>query len=264
MADIDHAVPGSFCWMELSTTDQNAAKAFYTSLFGWKANDAPIGPQQFYTMFQLDGREVAAGYTMMKDERAMGIPSHWNLYIAVENADASAARAAELGGKVLAPPFDVMESGRMAVIQDPTGAIFHIWQPNRHPGIRVSNVPGSFCWADLNTGDAAAASAFYSGLFGWKIAPGENDPSGYLHISNGETMIGGVPSAEQRDPNAPPHWLLYFQSADCDATTASAAELGGRAFMGPMSLEGVGRFSVVADPQGAVFSLFTPAPRVHE
>ena len=259
MAHIDKTVPGSFCWMELSTTDQTAAKTFYTSLFGWTANDAPMGPGQFYTMFFLNGREVAAGYTMTKEEA--GMPPHWNLYIAVESADAAAARAPELGGKVLAGPFDVFEAGRLAVIQDPTGAIFHVWQPLKHGGIRISNVHGAFCWADLNTPNAAAASPFYSGLLGWKIEKGEHDPSGYLHVKNGDTFIGGIPSPEQIPPNIPPHWMLYFQVDDCDASVAKATELGASTLMPPMSLEGVGRFAVVADPQGAALSLFTPAPR---
>jgi len=259
MALIDSSVPGSFCWMELATTDQNAAKAFYGSLLGWIATDFPMGPGQFYSMFKLEDRDVAAGYTMMKDEQALGIPPHWNLYIAVENADAAATRAAELGGKVLAPAFDVMDAGRMAVIQDPTGAIFQVWQPARSIGIHISNVPGAFCWADLNTPDPGAASAFYSGLLGWKFELGEHDTSGYLHIRNGASFIGGVPAAEQRDPNAPPHWMLYFQVADCDASTAKAIALGARTYLPPMTLEGVGRFSVIADPQGAAFSLFTPA-----
>jgi predicted enzyme related to lactoylglutathione lyase len=261
MAHIEKTVPGSFCWMELATTDQNAAKAFYTALFGWSANDMPMGPDAFYTMFRLDGRDVGAGYTMRPEERQHGAPPHWNLYIAVQNTDDSAARAAELGGKVLAPPFDVFDAGRMAVIQDPTGAIFQIWRPLKHHGIGISNVNGSFCWADLNTGDASAASAFYSALLGWKIEPGEHDPSGYLHIKNGDTFIGGIPPAEFRDPNSPPHWMLYFAVADCDASTAKATELGARTYMPPMAIEGVGRMSVIADPQGAVLSLFTPAPR---
>jgi hypothetical protein len=247
--------------MELATTDQHAAKAFYSSLFGWTANDAPMGPGEFYTMFRLEDRNVAAGYTMRKEEREHGAPAHWNLYIAVESADAAVARASQLGGKVLAPAFDVFDAGRMAIIQDPTGAIFQVWQPLKNHGIGISNVNGAFCWADLNTGDRAAASAFYSGLFGWKLEPGEKDPSGYLHISNGERMIGGVPSAEQVPPNVPPHWLLYFEVADCDASVAKATELGARALMPPMSLEGVGRFSVIAGPQGAVFALFTPVRR---
>jgi uncharacterized protein len=259
MAHIDSTVPGSFCWVELATTDQNAAKAFYHSLFGWTANDAPMAPGEFYTMFKLDDREVAAGYTMGKREQ--GIPAHWNLYIAVENADASAARAAELGGTLLAPAFDVMDAGRMAIVQDPTGAVFQVWQPAKSIGIRIAGIHGAFCWADLNTPDAAAAGAFYSGLFGWKLEPGEHDTSGYLHIRNGDAFIGGVPSAQQRDPHAPAHWMLYFLVDDCDASTAKATELGAKTFVPPMSLEGVGRFSIIADPQGAVSSLFTPAPR---
>jgi predicted enzyme related to lactoylglutathione lyase len=261
MAHIDTTVPGSFCWMELATTDQNAAKAFYTSLFGWTAHDAPMGPGDFYTMFQLDGRDVAAGYTMRRQEREHGAPPHWNLYIAVESADAAAARASELGGKVLASVFDVYDKGRMAVIEDPTGAVFEIWQPLKQGGIGISNVHGAFCWADLNTGDRATASAFYSALLGWKVEAGEKDPSGYLHIKNGDHFIGGVPPAEYRDSNIPPHWLLYFQVADCAASAAQAAELGARPIVPPMSMEGVGQMSVIADPQGAVFAIFTPARR---
>jgi predicted enzyme related to lactoylglutathione lyase len=261
MAHIDTIVPGSFCWMELATTDQNAAKAFYSALFGWTASDSPMGPDQFYTMFRLEDRDVGAGYTMANAEREQGAPPHWNLYIAVENADASAARASELGGKVLAPPFDVFDAGRMAVVQDPTGAVFEIWQPAKHHGIGISNTNGAFCWADLNTGDPASASAFYSGLFGWKLELSEKDSSGYLHIKNGDTFIGGIPPAEQRDPGTPPHWLLYFEVADCDASSAQAAELGAETFLPPMSIEGVGRMSVIGDPQGAVLALFTPAPR---
>ncbi|MGA2184195.1 MAG: VOC family protein [Bryobacteraceae bacterium] len=261
MANIDKTVPGSFCWMELATTNQSAAKAFYTSLFGWAANDSPMGPGEFYTIFRLEDRDVAAGYTMRKDEREHGAPPHWNLYIAVESADVAAARASELGGKVLAPAFDVFDAGRMAILQDPSGAVFHAWQPLKHTGIGISNVHGAFCWADLNTGDVAAASAFYSGLLGWKLEAGEKDPSGYLHIKNGDSFIGGVPPAEHRAPNAPPHWLLYFEVADCDASAAKATELGARPIVPPMSMEGVGRMSVIADPQGAVFALFAPARR---
>ncbi|MGA3023855.1 MAG: VOC family protein [Bryobacteraceae bacterium] len=261
MAYLDKIVPGSFCWMELATTDQNAAKAFYTSLFGWTASDSPMAPGEFYTMFRLEDRDVGAGYTMGKQEREHGAPPHWNLYIAVESADAAAARASELGGKVLAPAFDVFDAGRMAIIQDPTGAVFRVWQQGKQGGIVISNVNGAFCWADLNTPGVAAARAFYSALFGWKVEAGEKDPSGYLHIKNGDSFIGGIPPAEHRDPNAPPHWLLYFEVADCAASTAKATELGARSLLPPMSMEGVGWMSVIADPQGAVFALFTPARR---
>src|SRR5438105_2840990 len=175
MAIVEKHAPGSFCWVELGTTDQAAAKTFYSSLFGWTPNDFPMGPGDLYTIFRLDGRDAAAGYTIRPEQRAQGVPPHWMLYIQVESADDAAARAEKLGGKVLAPAFDVMTVGRMAVLQDPTGAIFTAWQPKQHSGIGIAGVPGTLCWADLSTPDPARAREFYSALFGWKIAPGEND-----------------------------------------------------------------------------------------
>src|SRR4051812_45137166 len=120
-----------------------------------------------YSMFQVRGKPVAAGYTMREDERKMGIPPHWNAYVTVANVDESAKQAASLGAKVLAPPFDVMDAGRMAVIQDPAGAVFQIWQPNRSIGAVILNEPGALTWTELNTRDTKTAEAFYTGLFGW-------------------------------------------------------------------------------------------------
>jgi hypothetical protein len=177
------------------------------------------------------------------------------LYIAVESADDTAKLAGELGAKVLAPPFDVYTYGRMAVLQDPTGAVFSIWQAQEHGGIAVKDEPGSFCWADLNTPDPTAATAFYSKLFGWEVEAGQ-DGSGYLHIKNAGDYIGGIPPAEHRNPNAPPHWMIYVQVADCAASTAKAKELGARIYMGPMTMEKVGTITVFADPAGAVSALF--------
>lgn len=255
MPEIDKHKPGAFSWIELSTTDQKAARAFYSSLFGWGSTDSPMGPDDFYTMFSLKNRVAAAVYTMRQDEQAMHIPSHWNLYITVENADDAAKRAGELGGKILAPPFDVAEHGRSAVIQDPAGAVFMLWQPKRHPGIGIKDEPGSLCWADLYTTDRQKAADFYSKLFGWEMEP-SRDGSGYLHIRNDGDYIGGVPPAGQRDPNAPPHWMIYILVSDCDASTAKAKDLGARVYMGPMTMEKVGRITVFADPQGAVSALF--------
>jgi len=149
----------------------------------------------------------------------------------------------------------------MAVIQDPTGAIFIVWQANKNTGIRISMEPGAFCWADLSTGDAEGAKKFYSAMFGWEISPGEKDPSGYLHIKNGDRFIGGVPPAHVRDPNTPPHWLVYWYVADVDASAAKAKELGATFYVPPMSIEGVGRMAIMADPQGAVSAIFKEAPR---
>jgi len=259
MANIDKHAPGSFCWVELATTDQSAAKDFYNSLFGWEANDNPIGPGEIYTIFRLEGRDAAAGFTLRPEQVSQGIPPNWGIYIGVENADEAARRAAELGGKVMAGPFDVMEAGRMAVIQDPTGATFSVWQPKAIAGTGITGVEGTLCWADLSTPNTAPASEFYSKLFGWQISAEEKDPSGYLHIKNGDQFIGGVPPAGHHPPNAPAHWLPYFLVSDCDLTANSAIEKGGRSLFGPMTMEGVGRMAVISDPQGAVFALFQPS-----
>jgi predicted enzyme related to lactoylglutathione lyase len=260
MAHVEKHAPGDFCWIELATTNQNAAKNFYGSLFGWAPNDMPMGPDSFYTIFRMQGRDCAAGYTMGEQEQ--GAPPHWNLYIAVDNADAAADKAATLGAKVIAPAFDVFDAGRMAVLQDPTGAYFTVWQAKKNTGIGIAGEPGALCWADLSTGDTGRAQKFYAALFGWEIAPGEGkDASGYLHIKNGDRFIGGIQPAEQRNPNAPPHWLIYFYVADVDASAAKAKELGATFFVPPMSVEEVGRMAVMADPQGAVSAIFKESPK---
>jgi predicted enzyme related to lactoylglutathione lyase len=181
------------------------------------------------------------------------------IYITVENADAAAAKAKQLGGRDFAPAFDVMDAGRMAVIQDPTGATFCVWQAKKSTGIRIAAVHGTLCWADLSTPDAKRATEFYSGLFGWQIMADPKDTSGYLHIKNGEHFMGGVPPAAFRPPGVPPHWMAYFQVDDVDATASKATEKGAKLRLAPMSMEGVGRFAVVADPQGATFAIFKSA-----
>jgi uncharacterized protein len=258
MANIDKHAPGSFCWVELGTTDQNAAKKFYTQLFGWTVTDYPMGPGQAYSIFRLNGRDAGAGYTLDKEKLARGVPVHWLLYIAVASADEAAKKAAQAGATVVMPPFDVMDAGRMAVIQDPTGAAFALWQPNRNQGIGVQGEPSALCWADLSTSDPDRAKKFYSDLFGWQITTTPNDPSGYLHIKNGEHFIGGIPPAHT-DPKTPPHWLIYFMVADVAATAAKAAQLGAKTLMPPQDMAGVGTWAILADPQGAVFAVFKSA-----
>ncbi len=246
--------PGTFCWFELATTDQPSAKNFYSSLLGWNANDSPIGPSEMYTMFQQDGITVAAAYTMREAEAAMA-PPHWNLYIAVASADDSAKRAAELGGNVIAGPFDVMTAGRMAVIQDPTGATLAIWEARDHSGVGVKHENGSVCWADLNSPDPARARAFYADLFGWTIGPGPGMPPDYLVIQKDAQRMGGI--GPIRKPGAPPHWMLFFMNADVDAAAAKTKELGGQELMPPTSM-GPARLAVLADAQGAAFSIIRP------
>jgi uncharacterized protein len=262
MPNIDQHNPGTFCWIELSTSDQNAAKKFYESLFGWVAKDEPMGPDSFYTMFKLGGKDAAAAATLRPDQTAAGVPPHWMLYITVDNADAFAERASKAGGTIFAPPFDVMDAGRMSVIQDPTGAVFCIWQPNKSNGIQIAGEPGTLCWADLNTPDPARAQKFYTDVFGWKFSADTHSdpPSGYLHIQSGEEFIGGIPPVNPNS-HAPSHWMAYFLVTECDASAAKARQLGGKFCLEPMTMENVGRFSILTDPQGAAFAIFQPLPR---
>jgi uncharacterized protein len=256
MPHIDKHAPGSFSWIELATTDQSAAKQFYSSLLGWDSVDHSMGPSGVYTTFTIEGKAAGACFTLAAPERH--IPPHWQLYVSVESADGAAARAAQLGGKIIEGPFDVETFGRMAVIQDPTGAFFSVWQAKTHIGTGITGVNGTLCWADLSTPDPPAAKAFYEQLFGWQLVPGKDKPAdSYLHIKNGEDFIGGVQSASERDPHTPPHWLPYFLVADCDASTEKAKELGATIYLQPINIDPTLRFSIVADPQGAVFALFT-------
>jgi predicted enzyme related to lactoylglutathione lyase len=251
--------PGSFCWFELGTTDQTAAKAFYASLFGWDAHDTPLGPDEAYTVFKHGGRDAAACYTIRQEQRDQGVPPHWMIYVTVADADAGARRAAELGGTVIVQPFDVSDLGRMAVLQDPTGATFSIWQAKSNPGAGVWGEPGSACWGDLSTPDQGRAGRFYRDLFGWRMVAGkdlrEAQPGEYFHIMNGAEMIGGIPPPEQRNPHAPPHWLIYFEAASCHDATDRARALGATAHLENMEIGEDGYVSVLADPQGAVFGI---------
>jgi hypothetical protein len=260
MPNIESHAPGTFTWIELAAKDAKAATSFYSSLFGWTVNEMPMGPDGSYYIFQLNGRDAAAAYGMNAEMQSQGVPPHWGLYVAVTSADDAVSKATAAGGKVIAPPFDVMDFGRMAVLQDPTGAAFNLWQAMTHHGIKITGEPGTLCWADLMTPDVPAAQKFYKAVFGWDAVEGE-DKSGYLHIKNGEHFIGGIPPAEQQKPGIPPHWISYFYVTDADASTNKVKDLGGQVHMGPTTLEGVGRFSFVADPGGAVFALFQPMPR---
>src|SRR6201986_4062246 len=172
--------PGTFSWTDLNTTDQEGAKAFYSGLFGWEITDMPVGDASVYSMAAIDGNWVGAISPQPQQQRDAGVPPSWNSYITVDDADATAARAGELGANVHAPPFDVMDAGRMAVIQDPQGAFFMIWEPRKNIGAELVNAPGAFCWNELYTSDLEAAKRFYGELFGWQWEPFENSPDPLL------------------------------------------------------------------------------------
>jgi len=256
--DVDSLPPGSFCWPELSTTDQKGAVAFYRALFGWTVDDQPLGPGQTYSMFQLRGRSVGAASTQRPEEK--GVPPHWGSYVAVVNADESAKKAKALGAQVFAEPFDVMDAGRMAVLQDPTGAVFHLWQSNKHTGARVVSEPGALCWTELSTRDTKAAEAFYTQLLGWvpKHSP-PGSPMEYTEFSvGGRPSIGMMVMPKEMPAEVPPFWLVYFQVADVDASAEKAKSLGGKLQMPLMDIPNTGRFAMLTDPQGAGFAIYTP------
>ncbi len=246
MPQVTSHLPGSFCWVELATSDWQGAQRFYTQLFGWTTNEIPMAPgQPPYVMLQKDGLDVGALYER-KD-----VPPNWGSYVAVASADDTAKKARTLGAKVLAEPFDVFDSGRMAVVQDPQGAVFSLWQPKQHIGARLIGEPGSFGWNELYTNDPAASKRFYTGLFGWKT----KDSPEYTEWINAEKEIGGMMQIKPEWGGMPPNWTIYFMVTDCDATVAKAKSLGGRVGVGPMDIEHVGRFAMLSDPAGAMFAV---------
>lgn len=257
MSERTELLPGSFCWPELATPDSAGAKTFYSGLFGWAAVDVPSAGGT-YTLLQLRGKDVSALRTLSEKETAQGIPPHFLTYVSTASADASAAKAKELGGTVLAGPFDVEGIGRMAVIQDPGGVTFALWEARGHIGARLVGEDWTLCWTELATRDAAGAKAFYGGLFGWTFK--EDDPQ-YLEIQRDGQPIGGMlPMSGEKWTGVPSHWMPYFQVPDCDATAAKAASLGGAPVVPPTDIEHVGRFAMLHDPMGAHFSVITLLP----
>lgn len=250
--------PGSFCWPELATSDAAGAKTFYTGLFGWNANDSPAGPDMIYTMLQKSGKSVGALYGLGPQQK--GVPSHWNIYVAVASADETAKKAKELGGNVLMEPVDVMDVGRMAIIKDKQGATFCVWEAKKHIGAEIINEPNTLCWAELDTTDMGSAEKFYTALFGWGVKRGGEaaNETAYTEWQRGGNSIGGMMTIPKEWGPVPPNWLVYFMVSDVDAATKKAGELGGHAIVPPTDIPKTGRFSVIGDPQGAVFAIFKP------
>jgi hypothetical protein len=258
MADMTAHAPGTFCWVELATTDQEAAKRFYGRLFGWAAEDLPIGEGMTYTMLRHRGRDAGALFRMSPEEAAR-VPPHWNSYVAVASADAAATKAAALGGTLLHEPFDVADVGRMAVVRDPQGAILAVWQAKRHIGVGVKGEPGAFCWNELATTDTAAAGAFYGGLFGWKAQAQQMGSMAYTTFLRGDRAepeaVGGMYRLTPEMAGVPPHWMVYFMVEEADAAAARAGELGATTIVPPTDIPTVGRFAMMKDPQGAAFAV---------
>ena len=240
--------PGSFCWPEIATKDRKRSDAFYGELFGWDVRATTGG---FYGIAHLKGVAVAGIYELMPDQVKQGVPAHWMGYVRVASSDASAKKAADLGGKVLAAPFDVQGIGRMAVLQDPTGATFALWESRGFEGAALVNEPGTACWYELSTPDAAKAKAFYSGLFGWTW----KESPGYSEFKIGGADGGGLAEQGEGEKGIPAHWRIYMQVKDADATAKACVALGGTVHVPPTDIPHVGRFAVLNAPDGAYFSV---------
>ena len=250
---------GAFCWSECSTSDVDGAKAFYGEVFGLDAEETPIPGGGIYVQFQKDGKYVAGLTPQQEQEREQGIPPHWNTYIAAEDADLVAKEAERLGGTIVAPGFDVLESGRMAVVIDPTGAAISFWQAKEHIGAQVYAEDDTLAWWELMTPDPKRAIEFYTQLFGYGTEDFPTEQGTYTVLTHKGQQAAGIMSAPQ--PEMPAVWTPYFQVADAGATLEKATGLGATAMMPVTEAENVGRFSWISDPQGAVIAFIRPAPQ---
>lgn len=248
-------------WLDLSSADAAASRDFYSKLFGWSADVIPDPEAGGYGFFKLDGKEVG-GVGSVQDPQQ---PTAWTIYVLVVDADETARSAREAGGTVLMEPADVMGTGRMAIIADPTGAVFGIWQPGTHAGWEVEGAPGSVCWVEVMARNFAAARLFYEKVFGWRGSkfdtPSGQDLPEYWTFAlddGGESFAGGMEMPAEVPAEVPSYWQPYIAVTDCDATTARATELGATVMMEPFEAANIGRFSIMRDPLGAVFAVLQP------
>jgi predicted enzyme related to lactoylglutathione lyase len=246
--------PGTPCWIDLMTPDQEAARAFYSALFGWQID---VGPEEtgYYGMASIEGRSVAGIGGMM----GMDHPPVWNTYLATADADATSKAVEQAGGSVIAPAMDVMEFGRMAFAQLPSGGVFSYWQAGTHNGVALANEPGSLSWNEFMTRDYPGAMDFYAAVFGYTYTDLGGGEFNYSTIEVDGNTVGGIGELPAEVPaEVPPHWRVYFAVDDCDAAVAKLSELGGAVHRPPQDMP-YGRHADVADPQGAMFSLIKPA-----
>jgi uncharacterized protein len=267
MSERTEYAPGEFCWVDLATTDVDGATKFYGELLGVEAEAAPGDPEETggYGFFTKSGKMIGGFGPTQRDEQ----PSAWSSYIKVEDADATAEKVKEAGGQVHFGPIDIPnESGRMAVLQDPTGAFIAINQQKQHPGAQLVNEPGTWTWNNLMTRDVDRAEDFYAKVFGWKAIHREEAPPGVLMWQvEGQRWpegLGGMMAiGSDLPPDMPAHWEVYFVVEKADESIKQAEAAGAKLAFGPLDIP-VGRIAVLVDPQGAVVSIIEsryPEPR---
>lgn len=241
---------GTFSWADMFSLDTEASKKFLVELMGWEAEDMPTGGGPVYTMFTKDGHNVAAMSAMPEDGK--GLPAHWNNYVTVDDLDKSCAKVKELGGEVFMPAMDVMDVGRMAGIKDPGGGMLMLWQAKKHIGAGLVNTVGAMGWNELYSNDVEASKKFFEGMFGWTYE--EMGGDGYFVIKNKGRMNGGMMEITEEMKEVPAHWLPYFTIENLDESLKKVKELGGKVHK-EIDNPQVGRFAIIADPSGAVFTI---------
>ena len=254
MPQFESYAQGAPCYIELMTPDRDGAKAFYSALFGWSVVDVPVDDAgNVYVTAQLHG-EVIAGIGGQLPED-VGSAAFWGLFLAVDDVDATAELVELAGGKLEAAPFDVMEHGRMAAVQDPTGARINLWQANQMVGTSRAKEPGTPIWNELTTPDPELAAQFYVDILGVTSDRENMGGASYTTLSSDGVSVAGVVPAMV--DVIPAHWNVYFNVTDVDEAVARVLELGGRVISDPDDVVGVGRMATVADPQGGMFALMT-------
>ncbi len=251
-----HGIPS---WVDLATGDMAGAKIFYKALFGWDASEVPTGDQGgSYAMFTKDGKTVAG---MGELPASAGMPPVWSTYFAVDDVDAALEKVTAAGGSVMMPAMDVMATGRMAFITDPTGAAVGLWQAGTHRGAQLVNDHGTFTWSELLTDDVDAARAFYSDVFGHQVETTDMPTGPYFTLwADGNVEGHAAAGMMARTPEMgefPNYWGVYFAVDDSDACVGAATANGGTVVAEPFDVQGLGRFAVIQDPQGAAFSVLT-------
>ncbi len=251
---------GMFAWTDLIAHDPADAKDFYGSLFGWKPAALPDHPASAYTLFTLGGQRVAGLTPMSESMKGQGVPPMWVSYILVDDIEAVVGRVESLGGSVQLPPMDIMDSGRMSMIADPSGGSVCLWEAGTHRGAECFNDPGCMSWNELLTRDQDAATDFFADLLGWTYQAMDLGEQGTYQVCmvNGRPN-GGIMSMPKTVPDhVPPHWDVYFTVGDVDVSAARVTELGGTIVVPPTDIS-VGRFAYVCDRQGGHFTLFRPS-----
>lgn len=255
MSETTPSITGQFCWHEIGTTDVAAASKFYGPLMGWNLSEKVDEETMPYTVIKEQNISVGGVYKLTDEMTKRGVPPHWLAYVAVDDVEVTGKKATDLGGKVLTGPIDLPGSGRLLVIEDPTGGVLAAWQGENVPGAASGLKHGSRGWVELTTKDTKAAGKFYQALFGWGVEVMPMGESSYTLFKAGQTSVGGMMDMPPNCSEMPPCWTIYFNVDDCDAAAAKVTETGGKVIMEPQDIPDVGRFAIVTDPQGVGFAI---------